>query len=185
MIAFTTTVLAALALAAAPAAFAQHDHGAGEHVGSGAGQHAPGPYAGMQHRAVKSLSNQQLADLRAGKGMSLALPAELNGYPGPAHTLELADSLALTDEQQARTRALFEQMQQEAQAAGGEVIRAETALDRLFKDRKATPQALAAATATAAHAHGRLREAHLRYHLVMVEVLSPEQVAAYNRMRGY
>jgi hypothetical protein len=125
MIAFTTTVLAALALAAAPAAFAQHDHGAGEHVGGGPGRHAPGPYAGMRHRAVKSLSNQQPADLRAGTSSGRSR----------------------------RGRRL----------------------------RRPSPQQ----TATAAQAHGRLREAHLRYHLVMVEVLSPEQVAAYNRMRGY
>ena len=36
-----------------------------------------------------------MADLRAGRGMGLALAAELNGYPGPAHVLELADKLDL------------------------------------------------------------------------------------------
>jgi hypothetical protein len=42
--------------------------------------------------------------------------------------------------------------------------------------------------AHAQHAHpggGRLRETHLRYHLLMMEVLSPEQVSQYNRLRGY
>jgi hypothetical protein len=48
-------------------------------------QHAHGPYAGLQQRGVKALSDQQIADLRAGKGMGLALAAELNGYPGPIH----------------------------------------------------------------------------------------------------
>ena len=49
------------------------------------------PYAGMQARPIKALSEQQVADLAAGRGMGLALAAELNGYPGPSHVLELAD----------------------------------------------------------------------------------------------
>lgn len=34
------------------------------------GQHAP--YAGLQKREIKALSEQQISDLRAGRGMSLA-----------------------------------------------------------------------------------------------------------------
>lgn len=47
------------------------------------------PYAGLQSRAIKTLSEQQIADLNAGRGMGLALAAELNGYPDPIHTIEL------------------------------------------------------------------------------------------------
>ena len=61
------------------------------------------PYLGFEKRTIKALSDQQTSDLRAGLGMSLALAAELNGYPGPRHTLELASELNLTDEQ--RTKA--------------------------------------------------------------------------------
>ncbi len=43
------------------------------------------PYAGLQARPVKALSDQQIADLKAGRGMGLALAAELNGYPGPGY----------------------------------------------------------------------------------------------------
>jgi hypothetical protein len=183
-------LLSGLAIATASIAHAQHGHGS-HPPGAGApgqpahGQHAHGPYAGMQGRAIKALSDQQVADLRAGNGMSLALPAELNGYPGPAHALELADQLKLSAEQKERTQHLHAQMQREAQATGEEVISAEAALDALFKERKATPQGLSVAAAKAALAHGRLRETHLRYHLAMMEVLSADQVAAYNRLRGY
>src|SRR5215216_2241767 len=52
------------------------------------------PYAGLQARPLKALSEAQIADLRAGRGMTLALAAELNGYPGPLHVIELADALA-------------------------------------------------------------------------------------------
>lgn len=177
--------LALLAICAGlPAAFAQHatHH---EHGAVAPAKHAHVSYAGMQGRAIKALSEQQLSDLRSGKGMSLALPAELNGYPGPSHALELAEPLRLTAEQKSRTQALFAQMQQEAMAAGEEVIAAEAALDALFKAKAVTPDDLRTATQNAAVAQGRLRETHLRYHLAMVELLSPEQVAAYNRLRGY
>ncbi len=53
----------------------------------------PSPYAGMENRRVKALSDQQIVDLKAGRGMSLALAAELNGYPGPLHALELGSVL--------------------------------------------------------------------------------------------
>jgi Spy/CpxP family protein refolding chaperone len=178
-------LLAAIVLAAASFhAGAQH-HGAHGQHGASAQQGQPASYAGLQNRDIKALSEQQLADLRAGRGMSLALPAELNGYPGPAHALELADRLQLSAEQRARTQALFDRMQQEARSLGEEVIGAERELDRLFKDRRAAPDSLAAATSKAAAAQGRLRESHLRYHLAMMDVLTPEQVAQYGRLRGY
>jgi hypothetical protein len=34
--------------------------------------------------------------------MGLALAAELNGYPGPAHVIELAKSLGLSEPQRAK-----------------------------------------------------------------------------------
>ena len=70
------------------------------------GQHG-GSYTDLMTRPVKALSETQIADMRAGRGMGLALPAELNGYPGPSHTLELADRLGLDDTQKARLRDLF------------------------------------------------------------------------------
>jgi hypothetical protein len=167
-------LVAASAVLATPLVPAQH---------AGHGSHAP--YAGLQARTIKALSDPQIADLRAGKGMSLALPAELNGYPGPSHVLELAEPLGLSDTQRGRTEVLFRQMQQEAKAAGEQVIAAEAALDMLFKSRQASADGLKAATTQAALAQGQLRETHLRYHLAMVELLSPQQVAAYNRLRGY
>ena len=67
-------------------------------------QHKHAPYAGMQNRDVKALTEQQVADLRAGRGMGMALPAELNGYPGPMHVLELADRLSFSADQRERVQ---------------------------------------------------------------------------------
>lgn len=163
-----------------PAA-AQHSGGHGHHMGHG----AQTPYAGMQEREIKALSEQQMADLRQGKGMSLALPAELNGYPGPAHVLELADQLELTPAQRTKTQELFNEMQQKAKSLGEDVIAAERELDALFKEKRATLESLTASTIKAADAQGRLRAAHLQYHLTMIDLLTPEQVAKYGKLRGY
>src|SRR5712692_2276537 len=72
------------------------------------------PYAGMQTRPIKALSEQQMADLAAGRGMGMALAAELNGYPGPVHVLELADKLNLSPDQRAGIQRLFDSMKAEA-----------------------------------------------------------------------
>jgi len=79
---------------------------------------AQSPYAGMQTRTIKALSDQQIADLKAGRGMGLAMAAELNGYPGPIHVLELSEQLALSADQKARVEALFKSMKVEAVPLG-------------------------------------------------------------------
>lgn len=143
------------------------------------------PYAGLQARAVKTLSEQQIADLRAGRGMGLALPAELNGYPGPLHTLENAEALALTPDQQARTEALLEAMRAETVPIGERLIQQGADLDSLFASQTVHPANLGAATAAIGATQGQLRAAHLRYHLAMMDVLTPEQVRRYGEVRGY
>jgi Spy/CpxP family protein refolding chaperone len=143
------------------------------------------PYAGLELRDIKALSPEEIADLNAGRGMGLALAAELNGYPGPRHVLDLATELQLTPEQQHRTSELFDAMRQETSALGEQLIEAERALDRLFAEKQATPQSVSAATQTVGAIEGELRAAHLRYHLAMMDVLTPGQVASYNHLRGY
>jgi len=88
------------------------------------------PYAGMQTRGIKALSDSQIGDLQAGRGMSLALAAELNGYPGPLHVLELADKLGLSAEQRGKVQQLFDSMKAEAVSLGAKLIEQEAELDR-------------------------------------------------------
>ncbi|EWY42478.1 hypothetical protein N825_00745 [Skermanella stibiiresistens SB22] len=143
------------------------------------------PYAHLQSRPVKALSDQQIADLRAGRGMGYALPAELNGYPGPAHTLENADALMLSPVQRESTKALFEAMKSEVVPLGERLIQQETELERLFAEKAVTPVILETATGAIGVTQGALRAAHLRYHLAMMEVLTPEQAQRYTQARGY
>jgi hypothetical protein len=143
------------------------------------------PYAGLQARPIKALSDQQVADLKAGRGMGLALAAELNGYPGPAHLLELAAQLGLSDDQQKHVQALFDAMKAETIPIGERLISQETALDALFAAHTATPETIAAATAEIGDTQARLRAAHLKYHLSTVEMLQPAQIQRYAELRGY
>jgi hypothetical protein len=148
-------------------------------------QHGQTPYAGLQQRPVKALSDQQIADLRAGRGMGLALAGELNGYPGPSHVLELADQLELTGDQRERVQQLFETMKAEAIPVGEKLIAQETALDQAFAGRQIQPATLTSLTAQIGETQGRLRAVHLKYHLTTAELLSPHQRHRYAELRGY
>jgi Spy/CpxP family protein refolding chaperone len=143
------------------------------------------PYAGMQTRPIKALSEQQVADLGAGRGMGLALAAELNGYPGPSHVLELADKLELSADQRASVKAMFDSMKAEALPLGSKLIEQEADLDKQFSSRTITPESLKASTAAVAVTQGQLRETHLKYHLSTISVLSPHQMHRYAQLRGY
>src|SRR3954468_4585240 len=105
------------------------------------------PYAGMESRPIKALSEQQIGDLRAGRGMGLALPAELNGYPGPLHVLDLADALGLSLPQRQRTKELFDAMKTETVTLGERLIELEADLDRLFATKAVQLATLDQATA--------------------------------------
>src|SRR6516225_680485 len=146
---------------------------------------AQSPYAGMQKRTIKALSDQQIADLKAGRGMGLALPAELNGYPGPIHVLELADQLGLPVEQKARINDLFNLMQAEAVPLGAKLLEQEAALDQQFANHSVTAEGLKAATAEIGATQAKLRDTHLKYHLRTAQILSAEQMQHYSILRGY
>jgi Spy/CpxP family protein refolding chaperone len=143
------------------------------------------PYAGLETRAIKTLSEQQIADLNAGRGMGLALAAELNGYPGPMHAIELADRLGLSPDQLARLRALFTAMKAETIPIGATLIAQERGLNDDFARRTVTLASLEAATQQIGATQATLRAAHLKYHLSTAAILTPEQVKQYDALRGY
>jgi len=66
------------------------------------------PYAGQHARQLKALSDDEVRQLLEGAGMGYARAAELNGYPGPMHVLELADKLGLSAQQREETRRLMD-----------------------------------------------------------------------------
>jgi hypothetical protein len=124
------TVLWALLICLPLSTLAQHSHG------------AQTPYAGMQNRAIKSLSDNDINELRRGGGWGLALAAELNGMPGPAHLLELKDQIPLAPDQVAKTQVLLDEMRRAAIPTGERLIAAEKALEAAFAAGKVDESSL-------------------------------------------
>ena len=168
-------LLTALPLLLCPAALP-----AQEHAG-----HPPSPYVDLQGRAIKALAAEEVEALLAGEGMGFALAAELNGYPGPRHVLELADSLALTADQLRRTDALMEGMGAEARRLGALLVEAERGLDRAFAEGTIDDAGLQERVGAIARLRGELRTVHLAAHLRTVEILTDHQRHRYQQLRGY
>ncbi len=148
-------------------------------------QHAHSPYAGHQTREIKALSAEEVEGYLNGEGMGMALPAELNGYPGPRHALQLAEELELSEEQAAAIGRIYDSMHSQAVELGAQVVQLERRLDQQFAKRSITPLTLDSLTAEIAQLQGRLRAVHLRAHLELTGVLSEAQREEYNQLRGY
>ncbi|MCZ7598454.1 MAG: hypothetical protein M5U09_13010 [Gammaproteobacteria bacterium] len=143
------------------------------------------PYAGQQHREIKSLSGEDIAELRRGGGWGLAKSAELNGMPGPAHLLELRDEIALLPQQVAAVTAVFDEMRAEAIDRGETLIALEAELERGFRERGISVGELRDLLGQIGTAYADLRYVHLSAHLAMTDIVTAEQVAKYNELRGY
>ncbi|MDA5093163.1 hypothetical protein O2N63_03600 [Aliiroseovarius sp. KMU-50] len=143
------------------------------------------PYKGFQTRDIASLSPKDIEELQSGAGWGMALPAELNGYPGPAHVLELQTELALTSSQVAEMQMIYEVMKSEAVVQGTVLIQAERALDQGFKSGELSLSKLRILIADAEAARANLRYIHLSRHLTSFDILSTEQISQYSELRGY
>jgi hypothetical protein len=146
---------------------------------------AQSPYAGQESRGIKALSAQEVSDLLVGKGMGFAKAAELNGYPGPMHVLELAAQLQLTPDQTSKTEALFKKVNARAVDIGRQLVEEERALDRQFSSKSITPASLQSSLERIATLQAELRRTHLETHLEQTALLSDTQIAAYSKLRGY
>lgn len=150
---------------------------------SGVAQHYHSP--DFHAREIKALSNDQIEGYLEGKGMGMALAAELNSYPGPKHVLELSDSLKTTVQQKQEVEQIFNEMHEEAVRLGNLIVEKEKQLDRLFASGEITEDTLESLSNEIAILQGKLRFAHLNAHLRTRAVLTPLQIAAYNYFRGY
>lgn len=152
---------------------------------AGATQAADAPYAGQQTRAIKALGADETKALLAGAGQGYARAAELNHYPGPMHTLELAAQLQLTPAQQETLAQLMARHKAEARALGADVVRLETELDALFAGGKPVRESVEAKAAETGLAQARYRASHLTTHIETARIMTAEQIERYDRLRGY
>ena len=143
------------------------------------------PYAAEAPREIAALSAEETASLLDGAGMGFARAAELNGVPGPRHSLDMADELHLDDAQRTRLQQIFERMQTRARALGADIVAAERELDRSFRDGGASAAEIERRSIDLGRLYGELRAAHLTAHLETAAVLSPHQATRYAELRGY
>jgi hypothetical protein len=148
-----------------------------------AAQHQP--YSGQESRDTKALSAEEVKQYLSGAGMTYAKAAELNRFPGPQHALELADRLDLGAEQRAAIKALLDTHKAEARLIGAKVVDAERALDHLFRSGAVSQAALTEAVGKAAALTGEYRLSLLETHRRLRPLLTDEQVARYDVLRGY
>ena len=142
-------------------------------------------YASFAQRDIKSLSQQQIDDLRAGAGMGLSLAAELNGAPGPSHVLDLSGKLGLSTDQIARISNIKDEMKASAIGLGSAIVELERNLDSAFRVGFVDEEKIASLTNALGALNADLRLTHLEAHLKTRRILTESQVATYTEARGY
>ncbi len=142
-------------------------------------------YAGQEQRQIKSLSDDDIEELRRGGGWGLAKAAELNGIPGPVHLLELRDQIKLSPSQVTAVEQLYKKMRMAAVEEGEKLIRLEAELNAEFAEGTISEKSLQDLIDEISESRGRLRYIHLSTHLSTPELLTKDQIARYNQLRGY
>jgi hypothetical protein len=145
------------------------------------------PYRDGASTEIRALTQTEIEDLRAGRGMGLARAAELNSYPGPRHVLDAAAAgqLHLTPVQGRTIQGLFDRMSREAQRLGALILAEEEQLEIAFRAGRIQEGDLRARVARIAALQGELRAVHLETHLATRAALTDRQVERYNALRGY
>ena len=145
------------------------------------------PYRGQTSTGLRGLTENEVSELRQGRGMGLARAAELNGYPGPRHVLDAvrAERLQLTPDQGHQVQRIFAAMSSEAQRLGNMVLKEEGALEEAFRKGAISEADLVARVGRIAALQGDLRAVHLRAHLQTRALLSKQQIQRYDQLRGY
>jgi len=143
------------------------------------------PYVGHTDREIKALSAEEIAGLLNGDGLGMALPAELNQYPGPLHVLKLGQMLDLSDEQESQIQAIFQAMKEQARSLGQKIVEQERHLDQSFAESTVTETSLGELLEAIAQSRAELRATHLRAHLRVLPILTEAQREHYEKARGY
>jgi Spy/CpxP family protein refolding chaperone len=135
--------------------------------------------------SIRTLRSDEVEQIRRGEGAGFALPAELNGVPGPRHVLGFAAELGLSPDQEAQVQDVYDRYLSEAIPAGERYLAAVQALEEGFRAGTITEEALPGRVAEVSRLEGELVTIHLIAHLQTAEILMPAQIATYNQLRGY
>ena len=145
-------------------------------------------YIGQEGRIIKSLSPEDIESLQTGTGDAfggMAKLAELNGYPGPRHVLDLTNELKLSDEQRKNITTIYDDMKEKAIELGQKIVNIERIANEEFANKSITDTQMKQLILKSSEIYGHLRYTHLNTHLRMLDILTPEQITLYNNLRGY
>jgi Spy/CpxP family protein refolding chaperone len=141
-------------------------------------------HAGQNSREIKALSAAEIQGYLEGRGMGFAKTAELNGYPGPDHVLELANQLELTPQQRSKAEHLKRSMKKAAARLGYWRVETEHRLDVLFAKGEADDEKITPLVQRIGSLDAEIRLVHLRAHIEMRRALTAEQIKKYQQLRG-
>lgn len=142
-------------------------------------------YESLLYTEIRGISKEDIEGYRVGAGLGFALPAELNGYPGPRHILDFNDELKLTSDQLEEIQGLYDEMLPQAIDLGEQILQAEAELELAFREETITSEYLAIQLELIEGLRTDLRYVHLSTHLSTITILTPHQIQQYNVLRGY
>ena len=137
-------------------------------------------YSGQENRTIKSLSADDIVELRRRHGWGQAKAAELKGVSGPKHLLQMKNEIGLDETPYSAIDEVYQQLKSQAELQGERLIALEHHLGSGFRNRTITDAMLRTILNAFAETKSELRCVHLTAHLRMPEVLSEEQVRTYN-----
>lgn len=133
---------------------------------------------------IRSLTDQEYADLKYGGEMGMARVAELNNYPAPEEVSKMDKKLGLTNAQKSQLVKVVDAWRFKAREMGGFILVQETKLNSLFAAGKATDGAVIYYTNKIGLYLGELRNAHLQAHLKTRNLLTREQIRKYYQIKA-
>ncbi len=145
----------------------------------------PSGYDSLLYTEIRGISEEDIEGYRTGAGLGFALPAELNGYPGPRHVLDFSDELKLNTDQLEEIQNLYDEMLPQAIALGEQILQAEAELELAFREETISIEYLADQLDLIGDLRADLRYVHLSTHLSTITILTSHQVQQYNVLRGY
>ncbi len=122
--------------------------------------------------------------LLKGEGAGQGTYAELNGYPGPKHVLDLASTLNLTTEQKRHITEIYKAMDSRARELGARIVHVEDELNTAFRQGLVNERSVNDDAEQIGRLRGRLRAVHLTAHMKTKDFLTRAQLDMYKSLRA-
>ena len=118
-----------------------------------------------------------------GEGMGMAAYAEVNGYPGPKHVLDLANDLQLSPPQKKAIQDVYDQTKTRAKELGERIVSVEEELNQAFAAGLVSDKSIRETVDQIEKLRARLRTVHYAAHLKTRSLLTTDQLEVYKRLQ--